>query len=56
MDLVEMRQAIRAAQEVAPDLPVIGIISRLVWQKGFDIVGEARIFATRNFAGIGGEP
>ena len=25
----------------SPDLPVIGIISRLVWQKGFDIVAEA---------------
>ena len=25
----------------SPELPVIGIISRLVWQKGFDIVAEA---------------
>ncbi len=24
-----------------PDLPVVGIISRLVWQKGLDIVGDA---------------
>jgi starch synthase len=25
----------------SPDLPVVGIISRLVWQKGFDVVAEA---------------
>jgi starch synthase len=25
----------------SPDLPVVGVISRLVWQKGFDIVAEA---------------
>jgi len=24
-----------------PDLPVIGVVSRLVWQKGFDIVADA---------------